>query len=371
MSEIPSSTKTTRSGKSLKAIRRYYAMKNRSPKSASKKKADDKISHRIAAELKVHQEANEKRFDKKEIPDDPPAPKIINTRFEPEIKASAFFIPSPQSPPQTNDLSQANSIKDQIKSRTEKSVKSAKSVATVIKVPSIKSRVAYRGHPNENLLITGNLPFGILLCLITFSLVFIVTWIYMMIQPTPLILKSSDSHSPIPLFTTANPVISTTVRSNNVDRIKRQTELEHRESVADKWAKRLPPTRWIGLTCIMILISLLPWFVYPGRLISSIPGFISLLGCFISLSAYFAYYSLKPNLKDHGLGTERNPLQLFSIITLFILVAAVLYIMFSRLLATFIQKTTFGSEVGNGSYRGKNSPIKLTQMSELMQPELH
>ena len=47
----------TKSGKSLKAIRRYYALMNQKQKSPD----DDKLSKRIAAELKTQQEANERR----------------------------------------------------------------------------------------------------------------------------------------------------------------------------------------------------------------------------------------------------------------------------------------------------------------------
>lgn len=53
----------TRTGKSLKAVRRYYALQN-AKKEAEKVKLpaeEDKLSNRIAAELKAQQDANQKR----------------------------------------------------------------------------------------------------------------------------------------------------------------------------------------------------------------------------------------------------------------------------------------------------------------------
>lgn len=54
----------TKSGKSLKAVRRYYALQNEAKREAERAKAatEDKLSKRIAAELKTHQEANQKRL---------------------------------------------------------------------------------------------------------------------------------------------------------------------------------------------------------------------------------------------------------------------------------------------------------------------
>lgn len=49
----------TKTGKSIRAVKRYYAQKNASRK--KKSPDDEKLSKRIAAELKVQQEANKKR----------------------------------------------------------------------------------------------------------------------------------------------------------------------------------------------------------------------------------------------------------------------------------------------------------------------
>jgi hypothetical protein len=103
MSSFNTSTKTgyTRSGKSLKAIRRYYAQLNQKGRRSPD---EDKLSRRVAAELKTQQDANEKRS-RREVGQTYMGSEQVTARSElPPLLVSAkesgpvFIAPPPQPP---------------------------------------------------------------------------------------------------------------------------------------------------------------------------------------------------------------------------------------------------------------------------------
>lgn len=106
----------TKTGKSLKAVRRYYALMNQKQKSPD----EDKLSKRIAAELKTQQDANEKRSKREgSIPlmeqsttDRAESPRLI---VSPKETGPVFIAPTP-TPTEASKSAQA-----------PKSIKSSKS----------------------------------------------------------------------------------------------------------------------------------------------------------------------------------------------------------------------------------------------------
>lgn len=123
----------TRSGKSLKSVRRYYALLNQQKVRAQD---DDKLSKRIALELKTQQDANEKRSRREvvqplmadsEIPTE--RSEMPNLMVSPKVTGPVFIaqptqLPPPlsQSPPQSPTM-QA----DPASGQQYKSIKSLKS----------------------------------------------------------------------------------------------------------------------------------------------------------------------------------------------------------------------------------------------------
>lgn len=175
----------TRTGKSLKAVRRYYAMKEaakrkRSPETrddedrnrheqqhsaVSKRKRspdDDKLSKRIAAELKVQQEANEKR-----------TRQTTQTSFANQAtdrSALPQFAPREIGPTFQNE-NNPDAMKSPKSAKSNKSVKSTKSVGTYNQLPS---EIATNGYsPNRT-------SIGCVLTCFILGTVYIVTWIFML-----------------------------------------------------------------------------------------------------------------------------------------------------------------------------------------------
>jgi len=97
----------TKSGKSLKALRRYYALKNSQKEQKEAKTAeDDKLSRRIANELKAQQEAIQKRLgspagkDASGNPGQIPLPEGVV--MSPKQSGPVFVTETPEPPPQKN-----------------------------------------------------------------------------------------------------------------------------------------------------------------------------------------------------------------------------------------------------------------------------
>lgn len=164
----------TKTGKSLKAVRRYYALKAQEAakrrdekdeddfsKSRRRKNSDDdKLSKRIAAELKVQQEAIERRAQALHSPTERSALPVIQ-RDPALVTGPAFVIEVPQ--------------KSQQSGKSLKSVKTPKSIKSMGQVQDPLLNPA--GYQNQSSY--SSIGF-ILMCLII-ALVYIVTWIFMMI----------------------------------------------------------------------------------------------------------------------------------------------------------------------------------------------
>lgn len=130
----------TKTGKSLKAVRRYYALKNAdrqgSPKKSRdeedvKRKSDDKLSKRIAVELKVQADANEKRSrrsNKSSTSPTPSTPIIVS----PKETGPVFIAERP-----------VKSLK------SSKSIKSTKSTRSVRSIGTIAQIIEYLGATVE------------------------------------------------------------------------------------------------------------------------------------------------------------------------------------------------------------------------------
>lgn len=130
----------TKTGKSLKAVRRYYALMNQQKQ---KSPDEDKLSKRIAAELKTQQDANEKRSrreigqpllltDQSTERSDLPAGVMVS----PKDTGPVFIAPTaPSQPPQQQQQQFTDGYKtiDQ----SGKSVKSYKSIRNPHILPDI------------------------------------------------------------------------------------------------------------------------------------------------------------------------------------------------------------------------------------------
>lgn len=169
----------TRNGKSIKAVRRYYALKdnsqrrqrspNRTPveeddRSFSKRKRspdDDKLSKRIAAEIKVQQEANEKRVRQDGS--------FSNNQTDRSALPALYLQPKDTGPAFVNKIDA---------SQRPKSVKSTRSIK------SNKSFVTMGQNTNNSEVLVQRLgPVGLSFILTCFILavVYILTWIFLLI----------------------------------------------------------------------------------------------------------------------------------------------------------------------------------------------
>lgn len=168
----------TRSGKSLKAVRRYYALKEnsrkkrspdakdeddqdqirrgeRSPPSSRRKRSpeDDKLSKRIQAELETQREANEKRA--KNLPP--------RTQLERGASTQLVHLPRESGPVLVAEPDSARQY------RSGKSLKSYKSVASYTQNDAMSTFVFDIGVTAVGCIVT---------CFII-ALVYMITWIFM------------------------------------------------------------------------------------------------------------------------------------------------------------------------------------------------
>lgn len=124
----------TKTGKSLKAVRRYYALMNqgKSPKSPE----EEKLSKRIAAELKTYQDANEKRS-KREMQSSVPLmeqatdmPRSMPTAIiiSPRDTGPVFISPTAPPPPAAAAEKSVKSHGNNNQNVDARSMKSARSI---------------------------------------------------------------------------------------------------------------------------------------------------------------------------------------------------------------------------------------------------
>lgn len=174
----------TKGGKSLKAVRRYYALKessrkkrspetkdeedqdrprrgDRSPPSSRRKRSpdDDKLSKRIAVELRTQQEANEKRAKHQPVkhvsPTDRPGPEIIH---QPQETGPVFLV------------------------ENQEPIRQPKSAKSVRSLKSVKSLASSAPTTNQNQTYVFSIGFTAIGCVMTcliIALVFMITWLFM------------------------------------------------------------------------------------------------------------------------------------------------------------------------------------------------
>ena len=229
MSTAPPRAGYTRSGKSLKAVRRYYAiqnaMKNKAEESPKSPKDEDKISKRIAAELNQQQIANEKRNrtsgNLSESPTDRSA-----------LPNSAVIIVSPK---ETGPVFIAPEA-------AQKSIKSAKSMkSTRSGAPPNANAVDDFGHVGD--LELGSCAVSCLITCATLAAIYLAIWIFMIID------SSRGVSSPI---------------------VQDTRDVEKRSA------------RWMGITSIFVLIVIPYWIYFKNNQIHAILCMLAIIGTTIS-----------------------------------------------------------------------------------------
>lgn len=137
----------TKTGKSIRAVKRYYAMKN---KDAKKKKSpdDEKLSKRIAAELKVQQEANKKRNRQSGTIDNETTERSALPIIMQPREVGPTFVTSP------------------------KSVKSAKSAGTVAQIVENPTYFIHNFSSTSN---------GCVVSCFFFAIIYVATWIHYLV----------------------------------------------------------------------------------------------------------------------------------------------------------------------------------------------
>lgn len=220
----------TKTGKTLRQIRRYYALKDSSKRQKTEEESikrkrspdDEKLSKRIAAELKVQQDANEKRYAQQrsnESPTSPPPsalPAPIVKRAEKD--GGPVFIAEPLS--------------------TEaKSVKSAKSVKND-QAPERQLPSRYIESPD-----IGRFAFVISIICLTLAVTYTLAWI--------IVMASSDQ-------------VSYNLKEGP----------EHRTN----W-KTL---RWVGATSLILIVIIPIWYIQRSRFKISMLTLIGMTVCILS-----------------------------------------------------------------------------------------
>lgn len=247
----------TRSGKSLKAVRRYYALKDqerakhkRSPNredrdrdreqdreqdenrtlSTSKRKRspdDDKLSKRIAAELKVQAEANEKRTLRQAgMPVAPTERSDLPIIIQPR-EAGPTFVTAP------NENEATPAIKSAVKS-----VKSGKSGKSVVTLPQL---VADMSPTSKGCLLTN----------LVFALVYLTTYVLMLI----------------------------------IDNFLRAKEFRHKSTKYSSFVS----IRWLAIASFLVLVAVPYWFLAKHKVVHAISSMIIIVLSAVNLIVNIVY----------------------------------------------------------------------------------
>lgn len=316
MSDFNPKPKTgfTKSGKSLKAVRRYYAQKNadrqRSPKKSREEDntrrrspTDDKLSKRIAAELKVQADANEKRSRRatgKSSTDatSPNSPIIIS----PKETGPVFIAETP-----TKSVKSAKSIK---------STKSQKSIGTMAQFfDYLSSAVNF-----------GPFSLGYVFAAAIIGIVYIFSWILM---------KVFDSMD----------------RKIDVTKIR----------------EGLPAVLYLAVVSIFVVLTCLFWLAYRNRFTHAVISLIVIMISTICIGAYIIYASVtrtgdaKQPLQPASSSTqaERDNLIFLTSITYFCVLLVTLGMMIKQVISLMYTST---------NYESKNRTNEAPQMSVFLAP---
>lgn len=272
----------TRTGKSLKAVRRYYALKNEARRrengsdernkksqeapSGSKKRRspdDDKLSKRIAAELKVQKEANERRARYQavhQIPTERSALPIV-LRDSSTAPGPTFFV-------ETARKSKPLTSKSQKSQKSEKSTKTVKSGGTATDV--LNNPPVYQLAPSAT---------GCILTCFIIGVVYVVAYIFMVVV-------ESNRASPL---------------TEDLRRLSSFTSI-----------------RWLGFGSIPVLLAVPGWLIAKKKLSIALVCSILMLLNLINLSAYIVVSNLTSDSKEYGSSryvTKKNALNFWLPIT--------------------------------------------------------
>lgn len=322
----------TRTGKSLKAVRRYYALKDqanrrkRSPDredrdedrqnreekisaSAKRKRSpdDDKLSKRIAAELKVQAEANEKRSQRQS-----------GAVIAPTDRSDLPLIVQPREPgptfiTATNDANDVAPIKSVVlPAKSAKSNRSAGGQLATIpaELPEINDISNF-----------GSTSKGCFLTCIVLALSYIATWLLMI-----LVDKLSDGN---------------------------QKENPSFKSIT-----------WLAVSSVLTIIAISYWFLLRSYLRHAIGSLILMILSTLSVIIYIIYtiiiHAPTPNTKvsTHYIN-EDNPLNFWLSIT---------YLVFHIVSTSFMLKQLINIVKGQIKERSSGKPAEDQPMSLYLSP---
>lgn len=321
----------TKSGKSLKAVRRYYALKDasrrkRSPantedeedkrreerarQNSARKRTpdDDKLSKRIAAELKLHQEVNAKRAGQYELisPTERSAMPAMSQQFGNRAGGPTFVtepVTSPESP------------------RSPKSTKSAKSVRSIGTIARIAENPEAFTHN------IGTSSLGCVLTCLILAFVYIITWLFMLIS------EKSRLDQPEPQLAAYSSMKS---------------------------------IRWLAITSIVVLIAIPYWFLERNHFKHALISLALMIISTLSVSTYLVYTAVteaKSSDDKPGLLWIRNPLNFWLPIT---------YLVFHLITSGFMIKQLMNlvsKQMGEKS-TGRGQVDDQAQISMLFAPKV-
>lgn len=260
----------TRTGKSLKAVRRYYALKNaekerqRSPRKGredddrhlKRNPADDKLSKRIAVELKHQAAANEKRSlrspNAQKDAQSPDTPIIVS----PKETGPVFIAEQPN-----KSAKSVKSVKSAKSAKSSKSVRSHRSTGTVAAQRPV-------GHHESGSIEFGPLSLGCVLASCLIGLVYVFNWILMFTFD-----RLKESHL------------------NKTDCTGQASDL-------------LPRALYLGVVSLVVISNGMYWLNYRFGFKQAIISTVLMLGSTLCVGAYIVYTSVT---KVDGEGSFPNP----------------------------------------------------------------
>jgi len=304
----------TRSGKSLKAVRRYYALKDASRKrktpehnededdqrreertmSRRRRSPDsDKLSKRIAAELRVQQEANEKRTRFQEPPSNSPTERSSLPSIARQRDTGPVFVAAPD--------------KGEKVEKSAKSAKSSKSFKSV-KSPREVIQIMEQQNPVHNFSASA---VGCLVTCFVLALVYIITWVFM-------IMLSKWRKEPL----SQAAINYSSIRS----------------------------IRWLAITSILVIFVIPYWLFEKHQFRHAVVNLLLMVVSTISLLAHLVYMNMIEESPDskrvHYLG-DRNSLNILLPVTFLVFHLIAVSLMLKHLMS-LISKQIEERSLGKG-----------------------
>lgn len=287
----------TKSGKSLKAVRRYYAQKaearrrdepedeSRKPEESHSKKRrtpeDDKLSKRIAAELKTQQEANERRARHLGFQSQPTERSTlpIIQRELPVAQGPTFFIEQPQ-----------KSIKSIKSIKSGKSAKSDKTTQDLVISPPV-----HDFKPSS---------IGCQITCLIIAIVYLTTLIFMSIIES-----------------------------------QRTTKLTEKEKIHSSFGS----ITWLGVGSCLVIVAVPCWLLFRDYFIYALVSTLLMVTSLLNLGIYIIVSILLDNSDqstDRTYLHPKNPLNFWLPITFMLYHLIALSLMIKHLIGSVTQKVT-------------------------------